>query len=253
MSYNQPPPPPGGTPPPPPGGGYGAPPPGGGGFGGPPPTGQWDLGTTINYAWTKFQANMGQFILAAVGLFFAVVVVAVVAFVIVGALISFDTPGIVVFVLYALIYGLILLVMTVVNAGLIKGALGITEGRPFQAAEAFKFDDIGRVLTTAVLVGLGTMVGFILCYLPGIVFAFVSSYALHFTIDKRLAPVEAIKASIDLVKNNLGNTLIWYIVGGLIGGAGAIACGIGIIFTLPIMIIGTAYTYKTLTGQPVAP
>ncbi|MBS4751958.1 hypothetical protein [Nocardioides faecalis] len=196
---------------------------------------------------------MAQLVLAALGLFAALLVVGIVGFAVVGALTSWSTPGIVVLMLNAAVSGALILVMTVINAGLIRGALGITEGRPFQAAEAFKFDDVGRVLGTAVLVGAGTMVGFILCYLPGILFAFVSTYALYFAIDKRLSPVDSIKASFELVKNNLGNALVWYLVGGLIGGAGTILCGIGIIFTLPIMLIGTAYTYKVLTGQPVAP
>ena len=64
--------------PPPPPGGYGAPPPPpAGGYGGPPPGGPdgWDVGAAVNYGWTKFQANVGQMILAALAIFAGVVVI----------------------------------------------------------------------------------------------------------------------------------------------------------------------------------
>lgn len=248
MSVNQPPPPPPGGygGPPPPHDPYGAPPPAG------PPAGAWDLGQTVSWAWAKFQANMGQIIIAALALFAAIAVIAVVGVLVIGAIVSFDTPFIVQIFLNGALGGVIFVVAQLIGAAIIRGALGITEGRPFHAADAFKFENAGAVLVTAVLVGVATGVGFILCYLPGIVIAFVTSYAMYFVIDKNLEPVDAIKASFELVKNNLGNTLIWYIVGGLIGGAGAIVCGIGLIFTLPIALLGTAYTYKVLTGQQVA-
>ena len=102
-------------------------------------------------------------------------------------------------------------------------------------------------------VAAATFVGTILCYLPGLVVGFFTSYSLYFVMDKGLAPIEAIKASVNLVKDNLGTTIVWYIVGGLVAGAGAIACGVGLLVTIPIFLLGTAYTYKHLTGQPVAP
>ncbi len=267
MSSQPPPPPPPGPPgpPPPPAGGYGAPPP-------PAASGDWDLGATVSYGWAKFQQNLAQIIIAALAMVIGIVVIAVVGFVIIGAVTSagtidcgYDsfgnyecdtedgTPFIITMILFLLVYFLIFLFGQIIGAGLIRGALGITEGRPFQAAEVFKFDRIGPVIVTSLIVGAATFVGLILCYLPGLVIMFATSYSLYFVIDKNLAPVEAIKASVDLVKNNLGPTLIWYIVGGLIASAGAIVCGIGMLVTLPIMLIGTAFTYKKLTGQPVAP
>ncbi|HYG93989.1 MAG TPA: hypothetical protein VD859_10425 [Nocardioides sp.] len=265
MSEHQPPPPPppGGTggPPPPPAGGYGAQPPVSGG-------GQWDLGATVSYGWNKFQQNMAQIIIAALAVVVGIIAIAVVGFIIVGAITSsgeceFDqfgnlecddgTPFIVSMILFLLVYFLIFLFGQIVGAGLIRGALAITEGRPFQASEVFKFDKIGPVVVTSLIVGAATFVGLILCYLPGLVIMFATSYSLYFVIDKGLAPMDAIKASVNLVKENLSSTLIWYIVGGLIASVGAIVCGIGLLVTLPIMLIGTAYTYKTLTGQPVAP
>jgi uncharacterized membrane protein len=258
--YGAPPPPPGGYggPPPPPGG-YGGPPPGGG-YGGPPqpggyggPPAQWDIGSALSYGWNKFQANAGQIIIAALALVVGVAVIAVVGFLIQGAIVSYDTSFFLILIINAFIVAAIIVVAQVIGAGIIRGALDITEGRPFTAATVFKFHNIGNVLVTGLIIGGLVLVGTILCYLPGIVVGFATSYAMYFVLDKNMAPVDAIKASVDLVKNNLGNTILWYIVAALVGGAGAIVCGIGALVTYPIALIGTAYTYKLLTRQPVAP
>jgi len=248
----QPPPPPGGYggPPPPPGG-YGAPPPGG--FGGAPTGGQWDLGAALTYGWNKFQQNMAQIVIAGVALFVGIAAVVVVAIVLQTAVVDYDTSFFVILFINAIMVGLIFVVLQLIGAGIIRGALDITEGRPFNASTVFKFTNATNVLLTALLIGAGVLVGTVLCYLPGIAFGFISSYAMYFVVDKNMAPVDAIKASFELIKANFGNTLIWYIVSGIVGGLGAILCGIGIIATMPIAIIGTAYTYKMFTGQAVAP
>lgn len=274
MSYEPPAPPP----PPPPGGqgpppqsGYGVPPPGD--YGIPPQGGDgWDLGAALSWAWSKFQANLAQLVLAALALVAGMALILILGFVLVGALTStaeyacdYDengfatscgfeggTPFVLSMVLFAGIVALTFLYSLVVGAGIIRGALGVTEGRPFRAAEVFRGDRLGPVLATSLIIAGAGFVGLMLCYVPGIIVMFVTSYALYFVLDKGLAPMEAIKASFELVKANLGATIVWYIVGGLIGQAGFLLCGVGGLVSLPIMYLGTAYTYKKLTHQPVA-
>ena len=228
----------------------------------------WDLGAALSYGWKKFQEGAAQWIIAGLVLFVGIGIAYAVGFVVMAVLTSdpectFDeetfattcTDGsgfFVTMIATAILVALILFASLVIGAGLIRGALGVTAGTPFRAAEIFKPEGIGPVVVTSLLVAAGTFVGYLLCFLPGIAFAIASSYSLYFVIDKGLAPVEAIKASINLVKDNLGNALIWAIVGYLVAAAGAIACGVGVLVTYPLVLIGTAYTYKKLTAQPVA-
>lgn len=292
MSGNQPPPPPnfggppppqppgGGAPPPPGGGGYGGPPqPPGGGYGGPPPGGGYggapvgggapDVGAVVNWSWAKFQANMGQMIIAALAIFVGVLVVVGIWVVLSATLLEssvecgYDDAGfyecessgpgfIVTMLLSLLISGLLFLYAQIVGAGLIRGALGVTNGLPFKAADVFKFQNIGPVVITSLLVAAGVIVGSILCYIPGLIFGFLTQYSLYFLTDKNLTPVDSIKASIDLVRNNLGPTIIWYLVSALIITVGAVVCGLGLLVAIPVVLLGTAYMYKSLTGQAVA-
>jgi uncharacterized membrane protein len=261
------------TPPPPPpadGGGAPPPPPPGGGFGAPPtgPTDEWSVGNALNYGWSKFQANMKPIILASLAIFAGLLVVGVLYFIIQGAIIStaettynantgeFETTGgtsfVVSLLLMAVFAGVFIIVVQVIGAMLIRAALDITEGKTLDTATIFKMPNIGPVIIAALIIGAATIVGTMLCYLPGIIVGFATQYTLYFLLDKGLAPMDAIKASVNLVKDNLGNAIIWYIVGGIVGGAGAILCGVGLLFTLPIALIGTAYTYKKFTAQPIA-
>lgn len=236
-------------PPPPPSG----PPPGDAPYGSSQPASpRWDLGQCVSYAWSKFQANAGQLILAGLALALVIVVVEVIAFFVTNAMTDFRTGFLVQMLLNAVAGFVVFFVAQVVAAGLIRGALGITEGRDFELAEVFRTDKIVPVVITSLIISALAFVGFLLCYLPGIVVTFATSYALYFVVDQGLEPVEAIKASVNLVKDNLADTLIWYIVGGLIAAAGALVCIVGLLVTLPLALIGTAFTYKRLTGQPVA-
>lgn len=262
-----PPPPPPPPPAQPPAGGYGAPPPGA--YGAPPQGGSgWDVGAALSYGWSKFQANVGQIIVAALALLVAMAVLGGIGFGILAALTSdyecrFEDDGDYVcdggtnfflgLILYGLIIALVMIAAQVIGAGLIRASLDITEGKPFLTSTVFKFDKMGSVIVTSLIIAAATFVGTILCYLPGLIVGFFTSYSLYFVMDKGLAPVDAIKASVNLVKDNIGAALIWYIVGGLVAGAGAIACGVGLLVTIPIFLIGTAFTYKHLTNQPVAP
>jgi uncharacterized membrane protein len=265
MSTNEPPagtpgeptPPPAGDaappPPPPPPPTYGDPVP-------PPPPGAaapvgspsgWNIGDALNYGWTKFQANAAQFIIGGLVLFVGLAVVTGVYLVLQNALIDYSSGLFISLFVSALSGALYFVVAQIIGSGLIRGALGVTEGKPFVASEVLKFENLGPIVVTSLIVSAASFVGFLLCYLPGLIVIFMTQWSLYFVIDKGLAPVDAIKASIDLVKNNLTDTLIWYIVGGLVAGVGAIACGVGLLVTIPIALVGGAYTFKKLTGQEV--
>ena len=279
MSGNQPPPPPnfGNQPPPPgqvpppagqvppPAGGYQTPPPGG--YGTPPTPGDqpWDIGSAFSWGWAKFQQNVAQLIIAALAIF-AGVVVYVIAYIIIAALSSSDVtcstdsnfnyscdttgglPWIVQFGLTFLLLGVLFLFITVIQVGMARGALGVTEGRPFKAAEVFKFENIGQVI----LLGLIYAVGFLLCVFPGVILSFLGSYALFFIVDRNMGAVDALKASTNMITKDFGRAGVWALLALVITAVGEAVCGVGLLVAFPVALLGSAYTYKKLNGQPVA-
>ena len=90
-------------------------------------------------------------------------------------------------------------------------------------------------------------------YLPALIVGFLTQYTLLFIVDQQLSGVDAIKASIKFVTDNLANTLIYYILAVIVLFVGAILCGIGLLVAAPVALIGLAYTYRRLQNQPVVP
>lgn len=262
MSQSPPPPPPPGgygNPPPPPGGGYG-------GYSGPPAgTPPYSVGSAASYGWAKFQANAAQIVIAGLIALVAIVVFQVLAAVIRGILTTdpecvatgtsvscTDGSGFFVALLASAVSSFLFFVAyQIIGAGIIRGSLGITEGRSFEFTELFKTDKIGPVVVTSLISGAIIFVGTLLCVLPGIVASFMLSYALYFVIDQDMAPMQAITASFNLVKDNVGTALVWAVVAFAITLLGFLACGVGAIVSIPVAFIGTAYTYKKLTGREV--
>ena len=114
------------------------------------------------------------------------------------------------------------------------------------------FDNFGPYAIAALIVAAMVFVGTVFCILPGIIVAFMTHFYGYFVIDKNMAPMEAIKASFNLIKDNLGVMVVFYLLSIVVLIAGVIACGIGLIVAWPVVIIATGYMYKRLQGEPVA-
>lgn len=281
-----PPPPPGGggydappPPPPPGGGGYGAPPPpppppGGGGWGAPPPgpgaggfpTGPsgYSVGNAFSYAWQKFQQNAVPLVVITLVLIVGVAIVQVIGNVISGALTSdptfdletgeFDSGGgffaasMTVSLLFSAISWAVQLA---IQSGIIRASLNLTRGQSIDIGSSFNGINWANVLLTSILIGIGTFIGLILCILPGIIWIFLTSYSLYFVVDRDMGAVDAIKASINLVKDNFGVLILFWLATVAAYIVGACLCGVGLLVAIPVVVIAQAYTFRTLTGDPV--
>ncbi|HUX70230.1 MAG TPA: hypothetical protein VMV41_06955 [Cellulomonadaceae bacterium] len=261
------PPPPPGSYPPPPGGGYGPPgamPPAPQPYGAPGGPQAVGIGEAFNYGWTKFTANVGPILLAVLvygaviaivgGIFYGLLVASAVASAnndpyrtssgMFGAGIGFGT---------IVFYVVIILLGYLAQAGMVRGALHVTYGRPLEFKTFFQFDNLGGVIGASLLIGLGTGVGMVLCIIPGIVFAFFAQFALYFVLDKQQGAVEAIRSSFSLVNKNLGTVVVLFLAVYVVQAIGFMLCGIGQLIAFPLTMIATAYLYRRMLGEPVAP
>ncbi|TDZ46229.1 hypothetical protein CCUG63695_01042 [Mycobacteroides franklinii] len=139
--------------------------------------------------------------------------------------------------------------------------LDVADGKPVSFGSFFRARNFGAFVGTALLVGLGTVIGLFLLIIPGMVFAFFAQYAVFFTVDRGLGPVDAIKASFRIVKDNLGPVFLVYLIVALISFAASMAAsvtfGLGAFIAVPIQIALSGlihvYTYRRLTGGVIAP
>jgi uncharacterized membrane protein len=140
----------------------------------------------------------------------------------------------------------------VMQAGIARGVLAITDGRPFEVATMFKFDNVVTVVIAGLLVGVASGIGLILCVIPGLIVLFFSQFYVWFIVDKQLGAVDSIKASFSLVNKNVGTMVLFFLASLLAYIVGAILCGVGLLVAVPVVYLAQGYAYRRLQGEQVA-
>jgi uncharacterized membrane protein len=246
-------------PPPPPGG------PGGVPVGGGPES--YSVGNAVSYGWNKFKDNAGTLVLLTLAVVVAVVIVQLITQGISGALVGSPEmtvdpetgaltrtgggSGAAALILSLVFSALTFGVQLAIQAAVINGSLQLTRGQPLSVGNALAGINWAQVLLTAVLVAVGAAIGLVLCILPGLIWIFLTSYSLYYVIDRGMGAVDAIKASIDMVRNNIGPLLLFWLASVAITILGACACGVGLLVAIPVVILAQAYTFRTFNNDPV--
>lgn len=230
----------------------------------PPPAGypqaalsQVSVADAFTYGWNKFTENVGVILLAALTYAAAFVVLGIIAFTILVGTAAATTDaygnlssggafgfgfGMVVFIALAVVLG------ALVQAGIIRGSLVATHGRRLAYEDFFRFDNLGTVILTAVLVGLATAL-LSITVVGGIIFAFFAQFALFFVIDRRLGAIDAIGASFRMVWANLATVVLLSIGVYIAEFIGSLLLGIGLLVALPVAMIASAFVYRRLIGE----
>ena len=228
-----------------------------------------EAGAAIKYGWEKFKENFGEIIVALIIGFVIIVVFEIIGYLIYNSLVSTDTvkcnitqnnlscsgggPS---FFVRLIAQGILQAVFFVASAALqlfvIRATLMIINGEKLEMSRVLSLENLGPYVIAVLIVGVMAFIGFIACILPGIAVLFLTHFYGYFVIDKKMAPMEAIKASYELIKANAGVMFVFYLLTLVVIIAGVIACGVGLIVAWPVVIIATGYMYKRLQGEPVA-
>ena len=252
-----------GTPPPPPPpsqGGYPPPPgyhppagPGAGGF---------SVGEAFGWGWKKFRENLGPLVVVALAIVAVLIVLGIFRFALTAgtdaavdpATGQVENPGLFGTALVSsVLLGLVQFVVSViVSAGIVKGALDITQGRPLELGTMFKGFSLPQLIVASILTSLLTFVGLLACIVGAVVVAFFLSFTTYFIVDEGQSAIDAIKSSFAFTKANAGDLLLLFLA--VIGAniLGACLFGVGLLVTVPVTILAQAYAYRTLRRQPVA-
>ncbi|KUI47378.1 hypothetical protein AU198_23455 [Mycobacterium sp. GA-1199] len=276
---DQPPPPPGNNPPPspggyPPGAGY----PGQGGYppagGYPPPGGpgfadaqRYSVGEAFSWAWGKFTANAAALIVPT--LVYGIIVVGLqVLFGTLSAVVdpgstsyssdgdgfsfsyNLDSPASIGITILGWIVALV--VGGIIQSAYYNGMLAVANGQPVTIGSFFKPRNVGAVIIAGVIVGLLTSIGFALCFIPGFIVAIFTMFTVIALLDRNLSPIDAIKTSFDIAKNNFGQVLLTLLAVFAITLVGALLCGVGLLVALPLVALIEVYAYRKLSGGQVA-
>jgi uncharacterized membrane protein len=229
----------------------------------------FSVGDAFGWGWNKFTQNVGPILLAVlVYLVILLVIEAIAWFVLRGALISDPsvslnqaTGQVTVnggsgFFASMLVNGglnfFFVVVFAFMEAGVIRGALMLANGQRLEVGHMFNFNNFGTILVAAILVGIGSFIGFFLCFVGAIVVWLFTAFYLFFIIDKQQGAWESIMSSVNLVASHFGKVVLLLLACIAAYIVGAILCGIGLLVTAPVALLALTYGYRRLQGDPIA-
>lgn len=235
-------------------GGYGAPPPPppGGGPYGQPASNPYSPSDAWSFGWRHFTASPWRLLVPTLVIGVAVLVISfLVRLIIVGGMTSSGSSLGTVLLAAAIAGGITSLITQVLAAGLYKGGAEVADGRDVQLGGLFEGWDKVQVIVAALIIGVLTLIGTLLCYFPALIVAYFTQFTILFIVDKNMSATDALRASFDLCVNNLGATILWFLLALVTVIVGAILCLVGELVAIPVVLVGLAYTYRRLQGEPV--
>jgi len=141
-----------------------------------------------------------------------------------------------------------------VFGGLVKMAFKAWRGEEVSAGDVTSgFQQFGPLAVGVIIVYLATFIGYILCILPGLLIAGLSMFTIPLIVDKKMAPMDAFKTSIEMLKPQMWMALGFAIVLSIVAQIGGIACGVGALFTIPLALCAMVRQYMIFSGEATAP
>ena len=237
------------------------------GFPAPAPIGL-SIGRALGYGWERLRANPIPWIAITLVGFVAYLAATVVVRV---ADINSVIPLLLLFLVVAVVVWLL-------QAAMIRGALYETAGTPPDFQAFFGFVNAGNVLLSALAVFASSLLAMIvvsavfaivsetlatiLGVLAAIVVGFLCMFALHFVIDQDQNPIAAIRSSVRLVLSDIGKTLllafavlfltvaalVLCVIGMVVAGTvGMVVCALSLLLVGPVSVMALTYSYRALT------
>lgn len=136
-------------------------------------------------------------------------------------------------------------VQSVLMGGMYQMALNHLQGKAVAVGDLFKrLDVVGVLFVTTLLSGLATAFGLVLCLVPGLLLSALFMFAVPLVVDRGLSPSEALSTSLQALKQDMWPMLGLTLLLGLVQLGGALACGIGVLWTMPLHVLTIAIAYR---------
>lgn len=208
-----------------------------------PPRERLDVVAALTYGWDRFRLNPVPWV--------GMVLIGLIAWLVVTLLVNIVQVQSLSAVI--LLFAVASLVVWLLQAAMIRGALYETDGTPPDFPAFFGFVNVGNVLITALIVFAMCFVAAIACVFPAVIVGVLCMFALHFVIDQDQNPIAAIQSSVRLVISNALHVSLLALAVLIITAIGMLFCGLGLLVAGPVTAIATTYAYRILTGRLVVP
>jgi uncharacterized membrane protein len=193
-----------------------------------------DVGGAISFGWRAMVDNILFFVILGVVYFLILAI-----FTVPGGF-AYKYPYIT-----AILYIFAVLVLVYIHMAVVYISLKVYDGGKPEVSDVFapaRF--YWRFLLAEILYGLLVTAGMILCVIPGIYWGVRYHFFGYFIVEQDMGPIEAIKASGTIARGAWWELFFLFFLCWLISIAGAILCGVGLLFAYPIIFMAIVYAYK---------
>ena len=199
-----------------------------------------DAGAALSYGWEQFKRYAGPLI--------AIIVLPALLQIVLSAIGQFAVRG---FAGFFVFWVLSLLVGFLAQLGIFNAGLMVTRGEAPDLGRAFTTDRWGGWFAFAFVFGLMVGVGALFCGVGALVVIAFFGLAPYYFIDQRMGLGDALSRSLETTRSTAGLPLALGLTA-LVGMLGFVACYVGLLVTLPIAYVGSAFLYRRAIGEEVA-
>ncbi|MFW0795161.1 hypothetical protein AAFP30_15215 [Gordonia sp. CPCC 205515] len=225
-----------------------------------------DFGKAFSWSWDRFRDNLWPMLLPGILMFVAVLVFG-------GLMIpagiwafsnletttdaygystttgSVNAGGLLLMVLLGILLTIALIYLYM---AVYAGSIRTVNGEPVTNRTFLTTIRFWPLLGTMILVGIVVTIGLILCIIPGLIAMVLLQFAPFFVVDRKMGPIAAMSASSQLVRQRVGDSVLVFIAIYGINYLGQALLYIGSIFTMPFTALLHAYSYRRMSGAPIA-
>lgn len=217
------------------------------------------LGEWISEGWNMFAEEWKVWVLNALVLSGATVVPVVAAYVF-FFVVAAASPrgagaglGVAMLGLIFVVAIVVILVNALLVGGMYNTAFKQLRGERISVGDMFSAGDRAlSVLGAAILVGILTMIGMMLCVIPAFIVGGALFFTLPLVVERRLSVGDAIQTSREATRGDLFMFVLFALIVTLIAQAGSYLCYIGLLVTLPLQFTIAAIAYRDCFGVPGA-
>lgn len=141
------------------------------------------------------------------------------------------------------------IVNVIIGMGLIKITLDFIDGKKPKIRDLFYTKNFVSYLIASIVRGIIVFAGILLLVIPGIIFSLRLQFATYLVIDKGMGPIDAIKESWNKTRGNTWNLFLFWLLILLVNLAGLALLLVGLLFTVPLSMVATAFVYRKLLGK----
>lgn len=141
------------------------------------------------------------------------------------------------------------LIMLPMMAGIMILGIKRSVDAPIKSGSVFAyFSKMIPLFLTMILMYIMIIIGFLLLVLPGIYLSVAYYMAMPLVVEKGMSPWQALETSRKAVTRRWFSVFFFFIILSIIVFISAIPLGIGLIWTMPLMIIAFGVLYRNMFG-----